>query len=324
MIEVSNLDKWYGNTHAVKGVTFAVAKGEIVGLLGPNGAGKTTIMRVLTGYLTPTGGRVAVAGIDVREDPIKAKTHVGYLPETPPLYEDMTVRGYLSFVAEIKGVARDRRASAVEEAMGLTGCDDVAGRLIAHISRGYRQRVGIAQAIIHKPDIVILDEPTVGLDPRQIIEIRSLIKSLAGGHTVLLSTHILPEVSATCERIIIIHQGEIVATDTQEGLTRRLRGVEHLVVQIKGQRERIENVLRKVENIKAVHHTGSQLVDPAKGGENLHRFRLEVEKGKEVREALFDALAGEKLYLYELTSESLSLEEIFLRLTTEEPVEEAA
>ena len=224
MIEVSHLVKSYRDLKAVSDVTFKVEKGEILGFLGPNGAGKTTTMRMITGVLPPTSGSVRVAGFDVFEHPMEVKRRIGYLPETPPLYTDMTVRAYLRFVAEIKGVPRNLRESEVERVAAKTNCDKFVRRVIGNLSKGQRQRVGLAQALLNDPDVLILDEPTVGLDPAQIIEVRELIKSLAGKHTIILSTHILPEVVATCQRVLMIAQGKIVADDTLAGLQKAHAG----------------------------------------------------------------------------------------------------
>ena len=236
MIEVEHLTKRYGTVTAVDDVSFRVNKGEILGFLGPNGAGKTTTMRVLTGYMPATDGRAAVAGYDVFDQPIEAKQRTGYLPETPPLYPDMTVREYLHFVAKIKGVAPKDRAARVDQVMARTWVTDMANRACGKLSKGYRQRVGLAQALIHNPDVLILDEPTAGLDPKQIIETRRLIKELAGDHTIILSTHILPEVEQTCQRVVIINKGRVVAEDTPENLTRRLHGSATMFVQVDGDR----------------------------------------------------------------------------------------
>src|SRR5574338_1704075 len=232
MIEVENLTKRYGPTLAVSDVSFQVQKGEILGFLGPNGAGKTTTMRIITGFLSPTEGRVRVAGIDVVDSPLDAKRHIGYLPENPPVYTDMTVNEYLAFVGRIKGVPRAELKKRVGEVSEKCAIADVQDRQIGKLSKGYRQRVGLAQALIHNPDILILDEPTAGLDPKQIIETRELIKGLAGQHTVILSTHILPEVAQTCQRVVIINKGRVVAVDTPENLTARLKGAATLYVQV--------------------------------------------------------------------------------------------
>ena len=232
MIEVQHLTKRYGPVTAVEDVSFRVERGEILGFLGPNGAGKTTTMRILTGYLPPSEGRALVAGFDVFDEPVQAKRRTGYLPETPPLYPEMTVREYLAFVARIKGVPSGERKTQVDAAIDRTRISDMVDRHCGKLSKGYRQRVGLAQAILHNPDVLILDEPTAGLDPKQIIETRDLIKKLSGDHTIILSTHILPEVSQTCQRVVIINKGRVVAMDTPENLTTRLRGAETMYLQV--------------------------------------------------------------------------------------------
>src|SRR5574337_1321916 len=234
MIEVENLTKRYGPTLAVSDVSFQVQKGEILGFLGPNGAGKTTTMRIITGFLSPSEGSVRVAGIDVVESPLDAKRHIGYLPENPPVYTDMTVNEYLAFVGRIKGVPRAELKKRVGEVSEKCSITDVQDRQIGKLSKGYRQRVGLAQALIHNPDVLILDEPTAGLDPKQIIETRELIHGLSGEHTIILSTHILPEVSSTCQRVIIINQGHLEAIDTPENLTARLQGNETVFAEVEG------------------------------------------------------------------------------------------
>jgi len=232
VIEVQHLTKRYGPFTAVEDVSFRVERGEILGFLGPNGAGKTTTMRVLTGYMPATEGRAIVAGFDVFDQPVEAKRRTGYLPETPPLYPDMTVLDYLTFVSKVKGVPSAERKQRIASVMERTRIADMAGRLCGRLSKGYRQRVGLAQALIHNPDVLILDEPTAGLDPKQIIETRELIKELAGDHTIILSTHILPEVAQTCQRVVIINKGRVVAVDTPDNLTARLRGSETMYVQV--------------------------------------------------------------------------------------------
>jgi len=316
VIEVEHLTKRYGPVTAVQDVSFQVHKGEILGFLGPNGAGKTTTMRVLTGYMPATDGRVVVAGHDVFEQPVKAKRHTGYLPETPPLYPDMTVREYLQFVAKIKGVPSGDRKARVEQVMARTWVADMAGRACGKLSKGYRQRVGLAQALIHNPDVLILDEPTAGLDPKQIIETRRLIKELAGDHTIILSTHILPEVSQTCDRVVIINKGRVVAVDTPNNLTRRLRGAETMFVQVDGTRaSEAAAVLAKVPGVVRVAPA-----DNAAAG----AFEIESEKGRDVRRELAKAVVLGGHDLLELRPTRVSLEDIFLSLTTEEKPEEAA
>src|SRR5438046_9769277 len=262
MIEGQHLTKRYGPVTAVDDISFTVERGEILGFLGPNGAGKTTTMRVLTGYMPPTEGKAIVAGYDVFEQPIEAKRRTGYLPETPPLYPDMTVREYLTFVAKIKGVPRAGRKARVDEMMRKTHIADVAHRLCGKLSKGYRQRVGLAQALMHNPDVLILDEPTAGLDPKQIIETRQLIKGLAGDHTIILSTHILPEVSQTCQRVVIINRGKVVAVDTPDNLTSRLRGSETMYLQVDAQGADAPSVLQRVSGVTrvAVVDTKQQIV----------------------------------------------------------------
>ena len=316
MIEVEHLTKRYGPVTAVQDVSFQVHKGEILGFLGPNGAGKTTTMRVLTGYMPATDGRVVVAGYDVFEQPVKAKRHTGYLPETPPLYPDMTVREYLQFVAKIKGVPSGERKARVEQVMARTWVSDMAGRACGKLSKGYRQRVGLAQALIHNPDVLILDEPTAGLDPKQIIETRRLIKELAGDHTIILSTHILPEVSQTCDRVVIINKGRVVAIDTPGNLTSRLRGAETIFVQVDGARaSEAAAALAKVPGVVRVAPA-----DNATSG----AFEVESEKGRDVRRELAKAVVLGGHDLLELRPTRVSLEDIFLSLTTEEKPEEAA
>jgi len=315
VIEVEHLTKRYGTVTAVQDVSFQVHKGEILGFLGPNGAGKTTTMRVLTGYMPATDGRVVVAGHDVFEQPVAAKRRIGYLPETPPLYPDMTVREYLQFVAKIKGVPAGERKARVEQVMTRTWIADMAGRACGKLSKGYKQRVGLAQALIHNPDVLILDEPTAGLDPKQIIETRRLIKELAGDHTIILSTHILPEVSQTCDRVVIINKGRVVAVDTPANLTGRLRGAETMFVQVDAARAGdAAAALAKVPGVIRV------AADDGIAG----AFEVESETGRDVRRELAKAVVLGGHDLLELRPTRVSLEDIFLSLTTEEQPEEAA
>jgi ABC-2 type transport system ATP-binding protein len=316
VIEVEHLTKRYGPITAVQDVSFQVHKGEILGFLGPNGAGKTTTMRVLTGYMPATEGRVVVAGHDVFEQAVKAKRRTGYLPETPPLYPDMTVREYLQFVAKIKGVPSGDRKARVEQVMARTWISDMGGRACGKLSKGYRQRVGLAQALIHNPDVLIRDEPTAGLDPKQIIETRRLIKELAGDHTIILSTHILPEVSQTGDRVVIINKGRVVAVDTPDNLTRRLRGAETMFVHVDGARaSEAAAALAKVPGVVRVE----PLENAASG-----TFEVESEMGRDVRRELARAIVLGGHDLLELRPTRVSLEDIFLTLTTEEQPEEAA
>ena len=314
MIEVQHLTKRYGPTTAVDDVSFRVERGEVLGFLGPNGAGKTTTMRVLTGYMPPSDGNAIVAGYDVMTHPIEAKRRTGYLPETPPLYPEMTVRDYLSFVARIKGVPRTERKSRVNAAMERTRIADMANRHCAKLSKGYRQRVGLAQAIMHNPDVLILDEPTAGLDPKQINETRQLIKDLGGDHTVILSTHILPEVSQTCHRVVIINKGRVVAVDTPENLTARLRGSETMFVQVDAAGADVRTALQAVPGVTQV------AASETRG--TVTSFEVNSETGRDVRRELASTIVRQGWGLLELRPLRMSLEEIFLHLTTEETANE--
>jgi ABC-2 type transport system ATP-binding protein len=308
MIDVQNLTKRYGRTTAVNGVSFRVEKGEILGFLGPNGAGKTTTMRILTGYLPATEGTATVAGFDVFKQPLEVKKRIGYTPETPPLYPDMQVGEFLDFCARIKGVPSATRAARVDEAATKCRVTDVMTKLIGRLSKGYRQRVGLAQAILNNPDVLILDEPTAGLDPKQIIETRELIKGLGGDHTVVLSTHILPEVAVTCGRVVIINQGRVVAEDTPDNLTRRLRGSAALKVDVRGDARVAEDALREVAGVAQV---ASHAADA-----DAASFEVTPEPGRDVRAEIARALVGRGVDLLGLAQVGMSLEEIFLRLTT--------
>ena len=310
MIEVQHLTKRYGRLTAVEDVSFRVERGEILGFLGPNGAGKTTTMRILTGYIPATDGKAIVAGFDVFEQPIEAKRRTGYLPETPPLYPDTTVAEYLSFVAKIKGVPAADRRSRIQHVMERTRITDMADRQCAKLSKGYRQRVGLAQSIIHNPDVLILDEPTAGLDPKQIIETRQLIKELAGDHTIILSTHILPEVSQTCQRVVIINKGRVVAVDTPDNLTARLRGSETMYIQVDAGGADAAPALRRVAGVTRVIEADRR--DRAVG------FEVESQRGHDVRRELARAVVTGGWGLLEQRPTRMSLEEIFLSLTTEE------
>jgi ABC-2 type transport system ATP-binding protein len=310
VIEVRQVTKRYGPFTAVDGVSFTVERGEILGFLGPNGAGKTTTMRVLTGYMPPTEGQAIVAGYDVFAQPIEAKRRTGYLPETPPLYPDMTVRDYLTFVAKIRGVSRGDRNDRVNYAMGRTRIADMADRHCAKLSKGYRQRVGLAQALLHNPDVLILDEPTAGLDPKQIIETRQLIKELAGDHTVVLSTHILPEVSQTCHRVVIINRGKVVAVDTPANLTARLQGSEAMYVQVDAMGADAAPALAAIDGVTKV--------TPADSTGAAAAYEVSSEAGRDVRRELAAAVVARGWGLLELRPMRMSLEEIFLHLTTEE------
>jgi ABC-2 type transport system ATP-binding protein len=317
MIEVQHLTKRYGPVTAVDDITFRVEKGEILGFLGPNGAGKTTTMRVLTGYMPATEGRAVVAGYDVFADPIEAKRRTGYLPETPPLYPEMTVREYLTFVARIKigrPMTKAERSQRVESVMKKTRIDDMANRHCGKLSKGYRQRVGLAQALIHEPDVLILDEPTAGLDPKQIIETRDLIRGLGGDHTIVLSTHILPEVAQTCQRVVIINKGRLVASDTPENLTHQLKGASTLYVQVDGDGD-VAGALRAVP--------GVHQVAVADRHASYVGYEIESETRRDIRRDVARAIVDRGWGLLELRPMRMSLEEIFLQLTTEEQAEPA-
>jgi len=311
VIEVQHLTKRYGPTTAVDDISFRVEPGEILGFLGPNGAGKTTTMRVLTGYMPPTEGRAVVAGYDIFEQPIAAKRRIGYLPETPPLYPEMTVRDYLTFVSKIRGVPRAERRARVNDVMERTRVADVAQRHCGKLSKGYRQRVGLAQALLHNPEVLILDEPTAGLDPKQIIETRQLIKQLGGDHTVILSTHILPEVSQTCQRVVIINKGRVVAIDTPDNLTSRLRGSETMYVQIDaGANGAVQDALAAVPGVTHVAQTESR--------GTVASYEVNSDSGRDIRRELSAAVVNRGWGLLELRPLRMSLEEVFLHLTTEE------
>jgi ABC-2 type transport system ATP-binding protein len=310
VIEVQHITKRYGRVTAVDDVSFRVERGEILGFLGPNGAGKTTTMRILTGYMPPTDGRATVAGFDVFTHPVEAKRRTGYLPETPPLYPDMTVREYLDFVARIKAIPPKERKDRVATVMRRTRVDDVATKHCSKLSKGYRQRVGLAQALIHNPEVLILDEPTAGLDPKQIIETRDLIRSLGGDHTIVLSTHILPEVAQTCQRIVIINKGRVVAVDTPDGLTARLKGAETMYVQVDAQSGDAAATLQVIPGVTRValaDHRGA-----------VQGFEVESARGTDIRRDIARTIVTSGWGLLELRPMRMSLEEIFLQVTTEE------
>jgi ABC-2 type transport system ATP-binding protein len=316
MIEVQHLTKRYGPVTAVDDVSFRVEKGEILGFLGPNGAGKTTTMRVITGYMPATDGTATVAGFNVFTHPLEAKRRTGYLPETPPLYPEMTVREYLTFVARVKlgQATKAERASRVDAAMKRTHVDDVAGKHCGKLSKGYRQRVGLAQAILHDPEVLILDEPTAGLDPKQIMETRDLIRSLAGSHTIVLSTHILPEVAQTCQRIVIINKGRVVAVDTPENLTHELKGASKLYVQIEGDGA-ASPVLSAIPGVHAVTESDRH--------ERFVGYEIEAEPDRDVRRDVARTIVNKGWGLLELRPVRLGLEEVFLELTEEAAKESA-
>jgi len=313
LIEVHDLTKHYGPTKAIEGVTFRVEKGEILGLLGPNAAGKTTTMRILTCYMPSSSGTATVAGYDVFEDSLEVRKRIGYLPENPPLYDDMSTVRYLDFVSRIKGIDGGDRRRRIDRIMERCYLNEVRDTLIGRLSKGYRQRVGLAQALVHDPEVIILDEPTMGLDPKQIIQVRELIKSLGGEHTVVLSSHILPEVSQTCGRVVIINRGRVVAEDTPENLTGRLKGAERLFLRVAGP---AEEATRKIEGLPGV----TTVTLTASSAEGEHDFHIESRLKHDVRRELADLIVTSGWGLLELRPVGMSLEEVFLHLTTEEEV----
>lgn len=311
MIQVRDLTRYYGEKRAIHDVSFDVKKGEVLGLLGPNAAGKTTTMRILTCYMPPTSGSAKVADFDIWDQPMEIKKRTGYLPENPPLYGDLRVMEYLDFVGKIKGIPSSKRNAAISGAVEKAALGDVRQQVIGSLSKGFKQRVGLAQALIGDPEVLILDEPTVGLDPRQIIEIRELIKNLGGDHTIILSTHILPEVEMTCGRVVIINEGSVVAEDTPENLTLRLKGSERTTVEVEGREEDARSVFDTFGEILAVNKQKTS-------GNN--RLKFIVETSADIRGDLAKKIIQKGLGLYELHAEAYSLEEIFLHLTTKEEV----
>jgi len=308
MIEVQHVTKQFGPITAIQDISFTVKEGEIVAFLGPNGSGKTTTMRLLTGYMPPTEGTVRIAGYDCSESPIQVKQRIGYLPESPPLYMELTVQEYLTFVGRLKGLNSEQLTQRKGLVLEQTGLVDVQRRVIGHLSRGYRQRVGLAQALLHDPPVLILDEPTVGLDPNQIIEIRGLIKSLAGSHTILLSTHILSEATALCQRVIIIHQGRIAAVDTPEQLSARLRQSQKLSLTVKKSLSDMEQQLRTLPGVREVCP-----------GPSSDTYIVEATLDSDIQEDLTQFVVKHGLGLLELKSQSPSLEDVFIHLTHDEP-----
>lgn len=308
MIEVRNLTKNYGSKTAVNNISFKAEEGQVLGFLGPNGAGKSTTMNILTGYISSTEGQAFINGVDILEDPIKAKSFIGYLPEQPPLYYDMTVDEYLNFVYKLKKCTLPR-ISHLNEICDIVKLNDVRKRLIKNLSKGYKQRVGFAQALVGNPKVLILDEPTVGLDPKQIIEIRTLIKKLGKNHTIILSSHILPEVQAVCDRIVVINKGRIVADDNAEALARNLSADHKLILHIEGGSEEVKKLLSSVSDVERVF-VGRQL------DEKVYEYHLEAKEGVDVRREVFKKLASRNYPILMMRSSELSLEEVFLKLTT--------
>lgn len=314
MIEVKNLVKSYGDKKAVAGISFKANDGEILGFLGPNGAGKSTTMNILTGYLSSTSGEAYINGHDILEDPIAAKREIGYLPELPPLYLDMTVREYLYFVYELRGCKLPRNTH-LKEICELVKIDNVFDRRIGNLSKGYKQRVGVAQALVGNPNVLILDEPTVGLDPKQIIEIRTLIKKLGKNHTVILSSHILSEVQAVCDRVVVINQGKIVADDTADNLSRELTADHKLIARIDGPKDEVIKVVQSIPGVVSV-------VADLKREKGVWEYNIEAEEGTDIRRELNRRLMARNWYILALRSSELSLEDIFLKLTMGESVTE--
>lgn len=315
MIEVKDLVKKYGSHLAVDHLSFTLESGKIYGFLGPNGAGKSTTMNIMTGYLGATNGSVLIDGHDILKEPEEAKKQIGYLPELPPLYMDMTVQEYLEFAAELKKLPKEKKESDISEVMKLTRLQDVSGRLIKNLSKGYKQRVGLAQAILGFPEIIILDEPTVGLDPKQIIEIRELIRTLSKKHTVILSSHILAEVREVCDYILIISKGKLVASDTPENLELLRNGASSLELEVKAAPETARAILSTIDDIDAMEMHSEN--------ENLTRVKLETKNGADIREAVFYAFAEEKCPLLEMKTAKASLEDIFMELTQKEESNDA-
>lgn len=315
MIELDNVTKYYGNFPAVTDISFRVEKGEILGFLGPNGAGKTTIMRIITGFMPPSSGSVTVAGYDIVTQSLEARRHIGYLPETVPLYPEMTVDDYLAFMGRIRGMSNNDVRKRIGDVIDVCRLEDYRHSYVSKLSKGFRQRLGIAQAILHEPDILIMDEPTIGIDPIQLVETRQLIKSLGRDHTLIVSTHILPEVSAICERVIIIHEGEIVAVDTPENLGTGIRGVERVELDVNGPTKSVTQALRAVEGVQNVSR-------PIATDQGYSSYVVEAKPESEVRAGLASAVIAGGWDLLRLEPIRMTLEEIFLHLTTteEEPL----
>ena len=316
MIELENVTKNFGDFPAITDISFRVEPGEVLGFLGPNGAGKTTTMKIITGYMPPSSGKVTVAGYDIVSQSLVARRHIGYLPETVPLYTDMTVEEYLAFMGTIRGMTRDRIRTRVGDVIEVCRLEEYQSSHISKLSKGFRQRVGIAQAILHEPDVLILDEPTIGIDPIQVVETRQLIKNLAGDHTVIVSTHILPEVSTLCQRVIIIHEGEIVAVDAPENLSTRLRGSERIELEIRAPEDEAVRIIESIENVTSVATTPP----PDPGVLSLH---VDTVAGYDARAEIASAVVRRGWDLLTIRSIGMSLEEIFLNLTMSEELETA-
>jgi gliding motility-associated transport system ATP-binding protein len=311
MIEVESLSKQFGITTALNGISFKVDQGEILGFLGPNGAGKTTTMRILTGFLAPTSGTARIAGFDIQKNALEARRKIGYLPESAPIYRDMYVDKYLQYVAAIKGIPRGQRSGQIKSVMDKCGLLQVKSRITGKLSKGFRQRVGLAQALLGDPEILILDEPTEGLDPRQIIEIRNLIKELGGNRTIIISTHILPEVSMICERVIIMNHGRLVVVDTPDNLNRNLQTKATVTLGVRGSEEKIVETIKSVPGVLGIQKQNSQ-------GDTGSIFKVEADEGVDIRGKLAEKIVQNHWELFELHSETLSLEDIFIKLVTQE------
>ena len=303
ILEIKNLTKNYGPYKAIDDLSFSVKKGEVVGFLGPNGAGKTTTMKIITGFMAPSSGEARIAGFDVFESPIEVKRRIGYLPETPPVYGEMSVESYLKFVAQLKGVSKDRLSKLVERAIEKTDLGSVRKRLIQNLSKGYRQRVGISQALVSDPEVLILDEPTVGLDPRQVAEVRSLIKELAGQHTIILSTHILPEVQASCQRIIIINKGKIVAEDTIDRMSQRMSGSGRVHLRVMKPSDSLTTLFKQTSGVTHVRA-------------DVNEYEIDTDGSQETAARLAEKAVSAGLF--EMRQETFNLEDVFLKLTTSE------
>ena len=321
LIEVKDLVKQYGKIRAVDHVSFSLEKGKIYGFLGSNGAGKSTTMNIMTGYLAPTEGSVVIDGYDILKEPEKAKAKIGYLPEIPPLYPEMTVREYLDFACDIKGLKREKKEGQLKSVMDLTKTEDVGDRLIRNLSKGYRQRVGLAQAILGYPEIIILDEPNVGLDPSQIIEIRELIRRLAKNHTVILSSHILAEVREVCDYILIINKGKLIASDTYDNLKSSLTGGEELVIEAEASRNDTENLLKTIRGIESFQTVKKKETTADRAAQAVTEVHIRSQKGTDPRKAIFLAFAERNIPLLTLKRNQASLEEVFMKLTSGEEVQ---
>lgn len=323
MIEVKNMVKRYGNHLAVDHLSFHVDKGQIYGFLGPNGAGKSTTMNIMTGYLASTEGEVLINGMNILEEPEKVKKCIGYLPEQPPLYIDMTVEEYLKFAADLKKIERTKRKEQIEQVMEMTGIADVRERLIRNLSKGYRQRVGLAQAILGYPEILILDEPMVGLDPKQMIEIRELIRSLSKKHTIILSSHILSEISAVCDYVMIMNHGKLAASDTTDNLEKMTMGSHALEMEVKGNRENVQKLLETVEEIESLEWESKDIKTNENNEEDTVSFTIKTDESVDIREKLFYMLAEAKIPVLKMQANRISLEDIFLELTQNEKEEKS-